>query len=236
MIGYRVLVTPPGSGSTHIIAQLNSHARPDVIFDPFSNHTLGGELDNCGLKITDKPIKDHQAHFLKRTLGDFKLELDLTIEQNIVNYIDLMNNRTKGMGNLCGAISTISRQFFSRNRPKRILAIIRHPLHSMVSWLSHQHPFHGWKFGGINTEGCVEFYADRWNRLTSDLIAGKIKIIRFEYMAEDSADIKDLELKALFKTWMPNLRNHNKLLPQWESLLKCLTERNYSKLYEKWEI
>ncbi len=233
---YRVLVTPPGSGSTHLIYQLKAHARPDLVFEPFSNYTVGGTFNNTGLKITDKPIKEHGIKFLERAYREFNLDINLTIEQNLVKYIDFMQIRSKRRAAFCGTISTLGPQFFRRNKTNGVLAIIRHPLHSMISWLSHQHPSHGLQLGGINSERCVEFFAGRWNRLTADLIAGKIKIIRFEYAAEDSKDIKDQHLKSLFKNWLSSLRNFDELKPKWESLLKYLVEKNYNKIYEKWEI
>lgn len=232
---YRVIVAPPGSGSTHLNRQLESHARADLTFEPFSNMSHGG-VDNTGLKITDKPIKEHMISFHTRTFGEYDLDLNLTIEKNLVNYIDFMNNQTERRATLGGTISTLGPPFFTRNKTNGILAIIRHPLHSMVSLLLHQHPWHGVQLGGINSETCVKFYANQWNRLVSDLIAGEIKIIRFEYAKEDSAELEDDKLKSIFSKWLSHLRIHRALKIGFERMLKSLVEKNYFKLYEEWEI
>lgn len=232
---YRIIIISAGHGSTFLIRKLHAHSRVDVVFDPLSKYAIRGLVDNANLKISDKPLETHRAFFLKRTRGWARLDLTKSIEENMVNYLKAINNSETERTTLTGSISRIN-PFFSKHKFEGILAVVRHPLHAMVSYCLHQHPERGEMFGGINSKLCVDFYAKNWNILTTDLMAGGIKIIRYEYAEEDSKGLGDEELELIFKNWKSYKRNYGILKPDIEAYLKRLVENNYFRIYEKWKI
>lgn len=232
---YKIIVISAGHGSTFLIGKLHAHSRVDVVFAPVSRYTKIKWLDNTGLKITDRPLEIHRKLFLQRTRGWSRLDLTKSIEENMVNYLKAINKSETERTTLTGTISRIG-PFFKRNKIEGVLAVVRHPLHAMVSYLLHQHPEFGEIYGGINNKSCVDFYASNWNLLTTDLLDGGVPIIRYEYAKEDSRGLGDKELELIFKDWISSKRNYGILKPDIEAYLKSLVANNYFRIYEKWKI
>jgi hypothetical protein len=130
---------------------------------------------------------------------------------------------------LCGRCSE-SKAFLTDNKIKA-LCIVRHPLHSFVSYASHQHAEHFKRFGGFNTEAAVEFYAKTWNKIISDFVGSRhCSIVRFEYMPEE---IPVKEIREKLSGWIPNKRNWGEMDRVLELFLSSLVWENYELLYGK---
>jgi hypothetical protein len=153
----------------------------------------------------------------------------------MVSYLKLMSKLGKYVI-VNGRISRIG-PIFSKHEIKNVICLIRHPLHAMVSLLVHRHPEKVKRFsGGFNSDDCVKYYADLWNKTISDQIGAGNKIIRYEYANKDLEKLNNEKLKILFKGWKSNKRNFNKLKPEFDAMLKDLVKDYYYQLYDKWTI
>lgn len=237
-MNYKIILIYAGHGSTFLYRRLkafsNVHKRPDVTFDVLIKYN-DYVFENVGLKLTDKPTEYHKNLFFKRSMGFFCIDFAKSVEENMVNYLKRVNNSKTEKTMLTGSISQIG-PFFTRNKIEGVLAVVRHPLHAMVSYLLHQHPRSGKRFGGVNSKACADFYAKYWNTRITDLFGANIRIIRYEYAREDSEGLGDEILEAIFKDWKSSKRNYGVLKPDNEAYLKSLVKDNYFRLYEKWQI
>lgn len=228
---YKILSLHAGHGSTFLIKELDAHIRPDVVFH--DQRTF-----DPGCTLIDKPTKDHIIEFRKRTFGWYSLNPNMTIEENMVQYLTKINSDNK----IVVITSELCRMgpFFTRNSIENVICVVRHPLHAMVSYLTHQHREKVKRFKeGFNSIECVEYYAKIWNEIISDHINANSKIIRYEFAREDASFLteEDAKLKDLFiNKWRSDTRNFGVLNTQLEELLKQLVKINYDKLYEGWGI
>ena len=126
--------------------------------------------------------------------------------------------------------------FFRAKKIENVYCLIRHPVNTMVALLVVRHKRHAARYGGINSEACVEDFASLWNAIAVDAIEGEAKIIRHEYATEDAKAIKDAKIRRIFDGLHPHERFPGVLKPEFEQRLKELTADNYFKMYEKWEI
>ena len=221
-----IIAASGGHGSTYIQSTLRAHKRPDVVF--------GDKMSEPYLKLSDIPSKKHRIEFKKRT-GGWNLDLNRTIEDNMVRYLEDMNN--KNIRVLVGGRISRLGPFFSVNPIENVICFVRHPLHAMVSFLVHRHPEKTNRFeGGLNSESCVEYYASIWNATVCDHIEAGSIMIRYEFAPKDAINLKDNKIKQMFSGWHINKRNPSILQPEFESLLKELVKDNYTQLYNKWEI
>jgi hypothetical protein len=81
------------------------------------------------------------------------------------------------------------RQAFLTRYGIKAVAIVRHPLHAYVSFMSHQHPNHAEEFGGFNTIGAVRQWLRWWRPVVLDIIIANATIIRFEHAAKDAQQL-----------------------------------------------
>jgi len=236
MIYNIINTTTGGSGSGHIVRSLKPHMRPDVVFCP--NGYSGPKITS----LSDFPVKRHQELFYKRSKKFFMLDLNKTVEENMIMYLEKLRQTNKKVV-LSGKISFVG-NFFERNDFKPFIGLVRHPLHNMVSVLAHQHPAHVERLitkdeEGINTKAAAEYFAVRWNSIVSDDLKGGADIIRFEYAAKDilKTNMSDGDpLKKLFLNWKSSIRNYNILDKDIEKYLEELVAENYYKIYDKWDI
>lgn len=228
---YKILSVHAGHGSTFLSGELHTHRRPDVVF-----HDQKTFDPNCAL--TDKPTKCHIIGFKKRTFGWYDLNPNITIEKNMVKYLIKINSSNK----MVMITSELCRMgpFFTCNPIENVICVVRHPLHAMVSYLTHQHREKVKRFKeGFNSVECVEYYAKIWNEIVSDHINANSKIIRYEFVKEDASFLtkEDEKLKNLFvNRWRSDTRNFGVLNTHLEELLKQLVKINYDKLYERWDV
>jgi len=224
-----IIIASGGQGGTYLRIRLAAHKRPDVAFYPRQG------ISCINIKSTDKPTERQQAEFLKRTFGWHILGLDKTIEENMVQYLERINSNEAKNAVLAGSMSLMG-PFFRANKIENVFCLMRHPLHMMISLLVVRHKRHAVRYGGINSEACVEDYASLWNAIAKDAIEGEVKIIRHEYATEDAKIIKDAKIRQVFDGLHPGERFHGFLKPEFEQQLRELTADNYFKMYEKWEI
>jgi hypothetical protein len=225
-----------GHGSTFLKKYLKScgikvHIRPDIVFN--NKSTL-----NPDAKLSDKPTKNHLNKFRIRTLNQYSLNLNKTIEENMIYYLNSVNKSN----NVVIFTSEICRMgpFFTNNNIENVIYIVRHPVHAMISFLAHQHKEKMVHFkNGLNSIEYVKYYAKLWNDLTSDHLNGGSKIVRYEFAKRDVDFLGkgDIILKNMFTTsWKSDIRNYNVLDSQLEAILKDMVRANYERLYDRWEV
>ena len=224
-----IIIASGGQGGTYLRIRLGAHKRPDVAFYPRRG------ISRINIKSTDRPTERQQAKFLKRTFGWHALEPDKTIKENMVQYLERINANGAKNTVLAGSLSLMG-SFFKENKIENVFCLIRHPVNTMVSLLVVRHKRHAERYGGINTEACIEDFASLWNAIAVDAIEGEVEIIRHEYAKEDARRIKDAKIRRVFDGLHSHERFPGVLKPEFERQLKELTEDNYFKMYEKWEI
>ena len=128
---------------------------------------------------------------------------------------------------------------FSKSDTKNVTFIVRHPVHSLSSFGKDiRHQEHIEALGGIDSERAIEFWADRWNRLTNEYLLCKDKglnpvLIRFEY-AQADAEVTKYHKKA-FAGFLQNKRNWNMVESESARYLMELVEENFNRLYPEWD-
>ena len=205
-----------GSGSVFFSRQVNVAVRPDTVF--------GFEPD---LKSFPAPAVANA--FKKRSGVD--LDVTLTIEENLVRMLEIREKEIKKHTMLCGRCSQTGK-FLTDNKIEAT-CIVRHPLHSFVSFFSQRHPEHVQHLGGFNTESATRWYAALWSAIVSDFIESGNIIYRFEYMPDE---ILEEWLRQSLRHWDNTIRNYDKLNTELEDLLESLVEEPYYALYDEWII
>jgi hypothetical protein len=206
-----------GTGSVFFSRQVNVAVRPDTVF--------GFEAD---LKEFPAPVT---AKAWKARSG-VDLDVQKTIEQNLVRMCDIRETVFKQHTMLCGRCSQTSK--FLTDNQIEATCIVRHPLHAFVSFFSQRHPEHVAHLGGFNTESAVRWYASMWNAMLADFIESGNVIYRFEYMPDE---ILEDWLKTALRHWNNTLRNYDKIEEtHLEDLLEAIVEKNFYALYDDWKI
>lgn len=233
-----VIVSPGGSGSSFIIKEMNADSRPDVVFSPLDAHKRRIIPENLELCLSDLPTEWHATYFTGRTHMKYRLDLEISIEENMVRYLRKAVS-SKDNVLLGGAISRVG-PFFLRNKdrwPKEtVVCFIRHPLQSMASFLLHRHPEKIDRYGRFSSSSCLIQYAMLWKKIVNDAIRGGLTIVRFEYAKEDSLKLKDERLKAVFADWIEGKRNYEMLTKDQENYFKKLVSNIYFQIYERWDV
>jgi len=224
-----IIIASGGQGGSYMISRFNAHRRPDLAFYPRRG------ISPINIKSSMKPSGKQQATFLRRTFGWHTLNLDKTINENMIEYLEHINVDGTKNTVLAGSLSLMG-PFFRVNKIENVFYVIRHPLHMMAILLTLRHKKHTLRYGGINTEACVDDYASLWNAIAVDAIEGNVKIIRHEHAVEDAKDIKDANARRFIGGLFSSQRMHGVVRPEFEQQLKVLTADNYFKIYDKWEI
>ena len=116
----------------------------------------------------------------------------------------------------------------------KVVFLVRHPLDGYASWSKPQR--HGDvidALGGIDSPRAIRFYADRWVRVTDEilrlhelrLLGG---VIRFEHAHYDASM---LGLSQVFQGFDCNKRNRGALRQQSKELIREIVETNYQRIY-----
>lgn len=225
-----------GMGSTFLHRRLRQlgyfvHLRPFIAFMPSDWPSRLTRLQRLTEDGYDGLPTELAAQIVKRRCR-FQLDMTRSIEHNLNDYLRHIRHRSK-LAVIFSRPSTML--FFSRNGIKRVNFIIRHPLHSYVSYtkrVRHYEVVAG--LGGPDTEAGVEFWAREWNNTVQDALDSGNKIIRFEFTHSDTRD--DAELRRIFTSWDTTKRNHGVLSSAREKQLMDLVHDNYSRLYDRWNV
>lgn len=217
-----------GSGSTYIIKTLSKiydvGNKPDTVFRPLIDELKIGKINN------------NQGSFFQRSNG-FKINDGEKLQDILPKYISYLNESDKrtAVFNTCAELG-----LFSSLGIENVIFIVRHPLHSYVSWAKPERHGGVIKYlGGINSKNAVLFWANRWNKFTDEIFRlhcnGKLGgLIRFEYAKIDVEKFD--ELRWVFKNFDTSKRNNNVLKNQYEELLKRKVCRNFKRLYPDWYV
>lgn len=224
-----IIIASGGQGGSYLNRRLGAHKRPDIAFYPRRG------IYCINIKSTDKPTERQREEFLGRTHGWYTLNLDRTIEENMINYLEHINADGTKNTVLAGSLSLMG-PFFRKNKIENAFCLIRHPVHIMVALLTIRHAKHAKRYGGINTKACVEDYASLWNSIAKDAIEGSVGILRHEYIIQDMKGIEDVKIKEVLGGLYSKERFHGILKPEYEEQLKELVSDNYFKIYDRWNI
>lgn len=235
-----IFVAYGGSGSSWIVRRMGGFMRPDswqvkIKGGPLPKHFPGQIiLDEKGYEN----IIDNYDDFNQRTGNLFakKINTKKTIKHNMSNFFNWINqNNYKVLSSHSGIV-----KFFSENNIENVSYLVRHPLHSLVSWAKPERHFQEViSLRGLNNKNTIEFWADAWNSIAEDYLVSQEKgldplLIRYEYAHQDTKHHS--ELNKYFENFDSSKRNHGIMLEPAEDYLKQLTGNNYFKLYGKWEI
>jgi hypothetical protein len=222
-----IIVAAGAHASTYLGSNLNAHVRPDISFKG-----IGPWAKWQDYTLKSKPNKEQLKVFYKRTKNFIKFDMDKTIEENFLMYINKLRKK-KTYCVLCGSISLLG-DFFLNNRVK-VIYLSRHPLNAMCSFMTRRHPETLKQLNtNLNSKKAVEFYAGFWNAFVKEHIEMKNTIVRFEYTNKDSRKIKDEKMRRT----LSGIRNnsHKMLNKKFENYLKELVSENYFKIYKRWDI
>jgi len=232
-----IIIASGGQGGSYMVKYLRAHKRPDVIF--YHDREISEILKNSAPPYTQlqirKPTTEEVALFAGRTRGWFTLDLNKTVEMNMVDYLNKVSVSENVITVLAGKL-LFTDSFFKKHKIENVLCVIRHPIHIMIALMVIRHPRQACWYGGINTKECVEDYAYRWNSIAEDVIGGNVKIVRHEFAEVDTKDIENDNIKMALRGLYSSERFHGILRPKYERLLKELVSDNYFKIYDEWDI
>ena len=245
-----------GSGSTFMIKNVRRcgsivAARPDVIWRPNFMKHMGGlskyksniqTLSSNGYEDFPESKTKEQFHerINKGKEIDFKLDLSSSIENNLIKYIKLLS---KDEGRTAVFSNASKFQFFSKNNIKDVVFLIRHPLHSYISFTSkNRHPEFVESIGGQNSIKSIEAYSEMWNKYAEDIISSLDKklnpiVIRFEFAEKDVVKSNNINIVEIFKKFNNNKRYYGALSGDVENKLRELTWNFYKEIFgNRWTI
>ncbi len=240
-----IVIAYGGTGSSYLLKNSDKfydprkiHRRPTVDMKPsfwpsgkvvaLSNHN-GYEMRMPSAAVGRMSI---------RTRG-FWADDTLSIEENLRKYFIL-----------AGATDTLAivtwptfYGFFSRNRIKNIVFIIRHPLHQSIGWLELGRKSDGDSFASDGNDLYSIVGIDRfirmWNANIDELLRLqhlKLQpiVVRFEYIHEDIKQIPNATLRQCFEGFQTTSRHYNAMPISLEQRLRhrCI----WHGFYDKWEI
>lgn len=211
----KILVTPEGGHGTVFVwkRMRGPHkmlTRPDVIFGTDPNLNAFPEPKHVRLWAKRTGVKGHVPPIC----------LDKTIEENFVQLI----KDHDGWILFSGRISVVQ-PFFTRNGI-RAYGLIRDPESALVSFLKHRHPNHAARFGGFDTPGAVEWWAQRWLNIVMDLRDSDSRICDF---TEFPAATENQDLISSLNGWRTGL-THRGLSESNRALLTDMTQDLYEQL------
>jgi len=201
-------------------------------------------LEKAGYKVDARP--DNHIHslngppscevvhsFLYRS--GFEMDKEKSINDNLLDYIGLLDSDD-------GRVALFSKihkfKFFSSNNIKNVIALIRHPLHSYMSFVKPERHFrYAIRGGGISSRITVAGYLMRWNCIINEAMELNAKIIRYEFFYEDAAKAGiDTSIFDDRGGWDTSKRNESSLTMKTSDFFYEYVKDNYFKLYDKWEI
>lgn len=233
-----------GSGSLHLRAKLKQ-AGYNVAWSPTGVwQTYRTDAQNRLIvdrsyvdAIYSKPPTKREMKKFHQLIGQaigFRMSPHLTIDQNIKNYIDVLQST-----HTFTAIFRPSSCIFSRNKIKDVVFNIRHPMHAYLSLVKpRRHPHYADRFGGKNTLDAMHFAGAMFNCVVKEYLDCKQAglnpvLIRYEYADQDCL-VSD-KLVSLYQGWTTKKRNVG-LTQECEQALKDVVAPYYYQLYERWDI
>ncbi|MHA2279413.1 MAG: hypothetical protein ACXAC5_00780 [Promethearchaeota archaeon] len=186
---------------------------------------------------TDKP-KPQSAKGFKIRSGGYDLDMNKSIDENMVEYVAWLKQQPDRTALFSRAPMLA---FFSRNKIKDVIFVIRHPVHQYVSLTKKErHAEFVASYGGMNTKGGIDYWIQEWGRFARDAVESKNAIVRYEFAQEDARiidlGIADPRPNKVFRNWTTARRNTSVLKPDLEKRLKDAVWDVYSKIYPAWEI
>jgi len=233
-----------GSGSSFLVTQLYAFRRPDVWQPAFKGHRLvewesltkapGELLDDQGYETRNV----NWAHFHARTDFKFRRYIDetLSIKENLLRFCRWIEKTPYKVMFVHAAIVG----FFGYNNIHNVTYMIRHPLHSYVSFAkTERHQAEIDALGGLESARAIEFWTDRWNRIAQDYLKSVERqlnpvLIRFEHAVQDSQITRYHQ--AIFRSLIPSKRNVAALSDESANYLKSLVFDTYAQIYDDWDI
>jgi len=240
-----IVIAYGGSGSTYVInngfkvlGRKNVHKRPDVNMKPeFWPEGKDIELpDYNGYNLTT-PDKEYD-YFAKRTNG-YQLQTNNSIDINLLRYVEHIQKQ-----NILTVMTWATWwQFFSRNRIKGVVFVIRHPLHQCLSWLHPTEKRHGRSFrkhgDSLFTIEGLDRFIRVWNANIDEYLRCRHLMldpvaVRYEYMESDRTMISGDKFRDCFVGFRMDRRHFDVLPKELEQRLKqrCM----WDIFYDKWDI
>lgn len=241
---YRIYTANGGSGSSRLAARLGAFARPDVWQPAFRGRRLeewrgltrepGALLDAAGYAATT----DDWEPFHRRTDHVFedRIEVARSIGENLANFCRWLDGTEYRVVFVHAAMLGL----FSSHGIRRVTFLLRHPLHSLVSFAKPgRHAAEIEALGGLESEQSIELWAERWNRVAAEFLACRDSglepvLIRFEFAQED-ARVSPVH-QRIFGGFEATRRNPGRLSSARESQLRSLVAPTYFELYGDWRI
>lgn len=240
-----IVIAYGGTGSTHImnnafkvLGRKNVHKRPDVNMKPeFWPEGKDIELPDYNGYDLITPEQEY-AYFSKRTNG-YQLQRATTTDDNLRAYVKHTNNEAQL------AVMTWATwwQFFSRNRIKNVVFVIRHPLHQCLSWIHPTEKGHGKSFkkhgDSLFTVAGLDVFIRIWNANVDEYLRLRHLMldpvaVRYEYMDNDRTMIPGEKFRDCFVDFRMD-RRHFDILPK--DLEQRLEQRcMWDIFYDKWNI
>lgn len=222
----RLIITPMGGCGSVFMGSIlpMSVKRPDVVlckgYPKIVDLRL--DIDRYPEKLTEQMI----AHWSQRAGAD--LDRRATIGENLMEvFLSRKACRCNRWALLSGVCSTVH-PFLTRNKLKAV-CLVRHPLHSYVSFFKHRHPNHAVRFGGFDTIGAISYWAELWNKIVEDFLSSGNKISRYEFWPEDSGN-QIIQSKFVGR-WTHGKRNWGELPKNLEEALRKRVWANFLKIY-----
>lgn len=241
---YRIYSAYGGSGSSHLCARLGAFERPDVWQPPFRGRRLveWEELTREPGALLDAAGYDATTHlwepFQRRTEGVFEEQVDpdASIRDNLVRFCRWI----EGTSHRVVFVHAATLGLFSAHEIRHVTFLIRHPLHSLVSFAKPER--HGKEIealGGIGSGQTLELWADRWNRFAAEYLECRRRrldpvLIRFEF-AERDAQASEVH-RRIFAGFESSRRSPSPLAPALEDELRARVAERYFELYDRWEV
>ena len=233
-----------GSGSTWLRNRLRrswkTHMRPETFWLPVYFPQQSKSATDFDQQLTpdgydNLPTKASMRGFDQRTPGYTVVDDGRTIDDVLRDYYLWMREQDK-LAVMFSRAPMLG--FFGRNKDivRDTIFIVRHPLHQYISITKPQrHAEFVEQYGGRDTEGGVRFWAEEWNGFVEDALACGMPIVRYEFVAHDSATL-DAVPRDVFLKWDSSRRNKNMLSPENLRLLRELTRPCFEKLYGSWDL
>ena len=144
---YNIVVTfLAGSGSSYAVRYFGGpggrdeiakrglcHMRADVMFD---TKGISGPIVNS---LEDKPVQEHKKLFDARVNKFYELDLNKSIEDNMLEYINALQAQSAVKSVLTGKLSILG-PILTKNKITNVLGIIRHPMHNLAAAWVRRYP------------------------------------------------------------------------------------------------
>ena len=231
-----------GSGSTHLYRSLKGiyafmAGRPETYFLPeyFPKQKKSAtkrDQQTSFKGYDDLPSKTAIQGFYRRS--GFLFDSEKSINDNLVAYVknvlkypshNVMFSRAPMFG------------FFSRNKINGVIFVVRHPVHQYISLTKHQRHYEFVEdYGGVNTEGGVNFWIKEWGSYVRDALESGSHIVRYEFAQEDAKKTRKKAVNKIFSSWVGNSRNAGVLNKKYESMMRDGLKDLYNEVYDSWNI